>query len=113
VKGQFVSTAKIRQSPVTFLSVWTPRSSGFDPEPATRSLTVRHEHLTASGEGGHAGTDVRGDAAELRAHDLTLVHLQTGSNVQFQLLEARGDRARRADAPRGPVEGREKSGRLL
>src|SRR5215210_7613171 len=69
----------------------------------------RHEHLPRCGEGGDAGGDVDGQAAEVVADELTLPRVQAGAHLEVELFDGGTNRAGAADRRAGEGEGGEEA----
>jgi hypothetical protein len=70
---------------------------------------ARHQNLAGGGEGGDAGADVDGDAADVVADHFALAGVEPGSDLDAERRDFLGDRAGATNAARGTVERPEKS----
>src|SRR5438876_11516308 len=66
-----------------------------------------HQDFAGTGKRRDSSADVHGDARQLGPKNLTLAGMQPGANGETQTLNGIGDRARGANATRGPIEGGE------
>ena len=62
-----------------------PRSAKANPDPATRSLTVREQTISLAGGAEDPGGDVDGDAADVVAQQLALAGVQAHPHLQPQV----------------------------
>src|SRR6266508_6156726 len=70
---------------------------------------ARDQHLSRVGEARDPRADVYSNPAEAVAHQLALTRVKPGPDLQAQLPHGVHSRARTADGPGRPVEGREEA----
>src|SRR4029453_19483257 len=70
---------------------------------------VRDEHFARRGLLRDSRADVNGNSTDLSVHHLAFPRVQACANLEAEVPDGGGDRARAADRPRGPVEAGEEA----